>query len=237
MQPELSILMLTFNRLYYTQQTLDRLLKTVDVSYELIISDNGSVDGTKEFLESFKGIQLISHKKNIGMGPALNIALKQSTGETIMKLDNDILLPDHWASILVDAYQKGKEEKGVGWLNPIVEGEFPFRLPTFRIGDYIYHVGPPVAGPCGITDKDLLKSIGGFRYSRFKYGAVDGGTNTAIHSQKRKVCWLENLVAIHLESGDRNRFQDYWQWKLSIIKAGRSGANVKDLDWNKYYGS
>ncbi len=233
MSMKLSILMLTFNRLYYTKQTIKRLLETVDVPYELIISDNGSIDGTVDYLKTVPDAILMLHKKNIGMGPALNLALKKSKGELVMKLDNDILLPKKWASTLVDAYEKGKKEKNVGWLNPIVEGEFPFRLPKFKIGHYEYHQGPPVAGPCAITDSALMAEIGGFRHSQHKYGAVDGGTVSVIHSKKRRVCWLKNLVVYHLERNDRNRFQEYWRWKLRIIKAGSHGKNVMDFNWKE----
>ena len=48
----IDILFFTFNRLYYTQKTLPDLLESSDmVSYQIIIVDNGSTDGTVEYLQ------------------------------------------------------------------------------------------------------------------------------------------------------------------------------------------
>ena len=64
----IDILFFTFNRLYYTQKTLPALLESVDTaSCQIRIVDNGSTDGTVEYLQKLSHPQIetiIYNKKN-----------------------------------------------------------------------------------------------------------------------------------------------------------------------------
>lgn len=48
---KVSIVMLTFNQLGDTQRCIESLYKNTDLSFELIIVDNGSRDGTRQYLK------------------------------------------------------------------------------------------------------------------------------------------------------------------------------------------
>ena len=47
------LLMVTYNRLELTKQTLDSIFKNTKTPFELVIVDNASTDGTVEFLKDF----------------------------------------------------------------------------------------------------------------------------------------------------------------------------------------
>jgi GT2 family glycosyltransferase len=78
---------ITYNRLDLTKKTVDSFYSKTDVDYHLFI-DNGSTDGTQEYLKGFNHILL---DKNYGIAYAFREAVNQLKGyDFILKLDNDI---------------------------------------------------------------------------------------------------------------------------------------------------
>jgi len=69
----MSIIMLNWNRKHYSERTLERMIKFTTVPHEFIFVDNGSVDGTREYLKSMENstnaekITYVFNDKNPGM--------------------------------------------------------------------------------------------------------------------------------------------------------------------------
>ncbi|WP_048746139.1 glycosyltransferase family 2 protein, partial [Paenibacillus sp. P22] len=62
-----SIVMLTFNQLEYTKQCIESIRSyTEPNTYELIIVDNGSTDGSREWLAEQEDIRLLLNEENVG---------------------------------------------------------------------------------------------------------------------------------------------------------------------------
>ena len=107
--PTVAILYLTFNRLYYTRETLPALLDSSDTSFSIIIVDNGSTDGTVEYLKELAHPnieQIIFNKRNQGLVKPTKQFWKESNAEIVGKIDNDILVPKGWIDKLMDAHIK-----------------------------------------------------------------------------------------------------------------------------------
>ena len=108
--PTVHILYLTFNRLYYTQITLPVLLESSNTaSFQIYIVDNGSTDGTVEYLQSLnhpKIEKVIYNKKNEGLVKPTKKFWAESNAELVGKIDNDILVPENWIDKLIDAHLK-----------------------------------------------------------------------------------------------------------------------------------
>ena len=88
---KLSIITLTYNKLKYTKKYVESLFKYTK-DFELIIVDNGSTDGTREYLQSLNNVKLIFNDENIGFSKGNNQGLTIAEGEYIAFLNNDILL-------------------------------------------------------------------------------------------------------------------------------------------------
>ncbi len=92
MQPvELSVVMAAYNEIETIAAAIDRVL-AVDVSKELIVVDNCSEDGTREFLESFEadGVQVILQRENLGKGNSIRTALPRCRGTCTVIQDADL---------------------------------------------------------------------------------------------------------------------------------------------------
>ena len=104
---EIIISILTFNKLSYTKKCLDSLFKTPKYPhYKVVISDNGSTDGTVDHLESRKDIEFINNKENLGFSKAHNQVMKMYPDNDIVLLNNDIELPFGWLPTIAHCVEK-----------------------------------------------------------------------------------------------------------------------------------
>jgi GT2 family glycosyltransferase len=90
----ISVVMLNYNGLNYLKRTIHPILNLAYPNFEFIIVDNGSTDGSLEYIREFKEIVLIEVGKNLGYSKGKNIGVKNAKGEFILLLDNDILIND-----------------------------------------------------------------------------------------------------------------------------------------------
>lgn len=102
---KLLIVLITFNRLAYTQRTLRTLWDTIQVPYYLVAVDNASTDGTQEYLQRLlkrgRLDKVIQNPQNYYPGKACNIGwaegLKEYPQAThLMRLDNDMHFEKGW---------------------------------------------------------------------------------------------------------------------------------------------
>ncbi len=91
---KISIVILTWNCLAYTKNCLNSITSTKEVDYEIIVVDNGSVDGTVDYLRSLDNIKLIENPKNVGFVAGNNQAIRQTKDTDILLLNNDVLITD-----------------------------------------------------------------------------------------------------------------------------------------------
>ncbi|MFH1624074.1 MAG: glycosyltransferase [Pseudomonadota bacterium] len=100
---ECSIVIPVYNRVEYTRQCLEALVEnTPDELYEVIIVDNGSTDGTKEFFTSLEGdLKIINNETNLGFAKACNQGAKAASGKYLLFLNNDVEVRDDWLEPLM----------------------------------------------------------------------------------------------------------------------------------------
>lgn len=95
----IEIALLTYNRLEWVQTCLSSIIAFTDYPYRLIIFDNGSTDGTLEYLRLLKEkgfiYELIESKVNLGIAEPKNIILKKLewTSDYFVLTDSDIVFP------------------------------------------------------------------------------------------------------------------------------------------------
>jgi GT2 family glycosyltransferase len=103
---KVSIIVVTFNNLVFNRICIQSVLaNTTAADYELIVVDNGSTDGTQDYLRSValchEQIRLIINDRNRGFAPAVNQGLLQADGDYFVLLNNDTLAPAEWLATLL----------------------------------------------------------------------------------------------------------------------------------------
>jgi glycosyltransferase involved in cell wall biosynthesis len=99
-----SLILATWNGISVIKDCLEHIVSNLGADSEIFVIDNGSMDGTKEFIEKFskdsKNFSFISLDKNYGSTVARNKGLAKATGEYIVEIDQDVLLLPDWKASL-----------------------------------------------------------------------------------------------------------------------------------------
>jgi GT2 family glycosyltransferase len=116
--PLASIVVVSFDSLHYTRLCLETVLaNTHSPPFELIVVDNGSADGSREYLEALATrdprLRLLANEENAGFPAACNQGLAVARGEHLVLLNSDTMVPAAWLSRLV-SYLAADEAALVG---------------------------------------------------------------------------------------------------------------------------
>ena len=86
----LSVIILNWNGKELLKECLDSLLSQACRSFEVILVDNGSVDGSADYVqESYPWVRLVVLPHNMGFAEGNNRGLEIARGEFIVTLNND----------------------------------------------------------------------------------------------------------------------------------------------------
>lgn len=101
--PQVSIGLVVWNGRKFLPDCLASVLSQKEVSFEIIIIDNGSTDGSAEYLASqYPQLKLLRNTKNVGFAGGHNQAITASRGEFYLALNQDTVLEPEYLAKLVD---------------------------------------------------------------------------------------------------------------------------------------
>jgi len=141
---KLTVSLLNINEAQLTINVLDKLAQlsaeTWDV--QLILVDNGSCQSQVQMLSDwfyaqkaqFAEVLFIAASRNLGANGGRNVALKLATGDNILILDNDVILPDesYWLETL---WQRLGDDPQIGVIGPmLVLADYPHIVQVTGIG-------------------------------------------------------------------------------------------------------
>ena len=231
-----SIGVIANNYLGDVQRCIESALKWVgDRSAEVIVVDNGSTDGTPDWLDelaqSEDRVRVIHADHTLGEGAAKNIALKQSLGKTIMLLDTSVEL----GGDIFDRIEEMLDQTSVGLAGP-------FGLRTDDL--HHFHEGEGESGEmdamqayCFAFRRDRLRDVGlmreSFRFYRnldidYSFHFKEQGFRV-VADQTLPVILHEHRVWSELAEGERDelsrknygRFLDKWGQRTDLLASNR----------------
>ena len=86
-----SVVIPTYNRANLLPKTLDSVFAQTFKNYEVIVVDDGSTDGTQDYLKWSENRITVLTQPNRGPGAARNLGVRHAKGEYIAFLDSDDL--------------------------------------------------------------------------------------------------------------------------------------------------
>jgi len=109
--PRVAVIVLNYNGLRWLQACLSSVLKTDYPNYETIFVDNGSSDGSIEYVQrEYGSVRIVSNSTNLGFAEAYNRVVDQIDAEYILLLNNDTEVLNHsWLTHLVKAASEGED--------------------------------------------------------------------------------------------------------------------------------
>ena len=102
---DVSVVLPVYNEAGHLKDEIDRIRKSLDNSdytYEIIVVDDGSTDGSGEKLAEIDGIRLIRFRQNRGAGSARKYGTMAARGTYVVWTDVDMTYPNDEIPQLVD---------------------------------------------------------------------------------------------------------------------------------------
>jgi O-antigen biosynthesis protein len=101
-RPDVTVVMLTYNRWDLTREALRLLAEATEPRYEVVIVDNASTDGTLDELAHVSGARILRNPRNLGFGPATNQGAAMARGRYLLLLNSDAWVRPGWLEPLID---------------------------------------------------------------------------------------------------------------------------------------
>ncbi|MFH1207620.1 MAG: glycosyltransferase family A protein [Patescibacteria group bacterium] len=174
----ISVIIPTYNRLNRLQNCLRSVLALNYIDYEIIIVNDGSTDGTRDWLDRFNKpkIKSIHHLKNLGPSASRNTGINLASGNILAFTDDDCIVDGNWLIELEKVLRNNPCDFVFGatyYISKHYKGYFPERLTSNGGGTW--------PGGANIAfKKEVFEKIGGFNSDFDKYHNED--TETAIRA-------------------------------------------------------
>lgn len=173
-----SIVACSFDALVKTRNCVESLRRTLpaDQPVEILFVDNGSRDGSAEWLAAQPDLTLIANPENVGAPRARNQALARARGRHVVFLDNDVVLTPGWLERMLhsveldgrtgcvgacaDRASHGQEVAYTGSTDP--DSLAAFARSHAAINSRKTRVTVTLASFCILVRREVLDAIGGF---------------------------------------------------------------------------
>ncbi|MDL1970809.1 MAG: glycosyltransferase [Candidatus Desulfofervidaceae bacterium] len=217
-----------YNKIKYTRQCIETLFRVTPLDlFELIIVNNASTDGTKEFLDELtkqvSNVRIIHNEENLGFAKACNQGAKVAEGKYLVFLNNDTIPLASWLEEMIGAAESDKNVGIVGSKLIFPDGtiqhagvvvyDFPYPVSPY----HIYYRKPTdipeanimkeyqaVTGACMLIHKDVFERIGGFD-EEFLNGYEDVDLCFRVRELGYKVIYCPNSMLYHFEGQTKGR--------------------------------
>jgi len=213
--PKVAIFTCTYDRLEYTKKCLGSLKDKAGYPYDHFVVDNGSTDGTQEWIkkQDFKWYHL--NEDNKGISIASNQALDAIKGyDIVVKVDNDALyLTDGWLKKMVDIWQTNHMIAMSCYVQGLVDnpGGAP-RLHYGQIGGELMGMTRHLGGICHFVS---AKTYRDFRWDETQplHGVQDLELSQYLLKNDYSMGYLENYYCEHIDGteGQHKRYPDYFE--------------------------
>jgi GT2 family glycosyltransferase len=212
--PLVSIVVLNYNGKHHLKTCLDSLLRTKYLNFEIIVVDNGSTDGSVDFVrENYPDVRIVKLDKNIYSVGGYMAGVLVAKGKYIAILNNDIEVDENWLTPLVGAlermpwvaaadakyrnfYQRNVFDNSAAagrWID-YFGNNYTRGVGEYDLGQYDKPVY--IMGVLTIFRRDLLLNIGGFDLS-YIFGYEDIDVAWRLYLAGYKVLYVPQSVIYH----------------------------------------
>lgn len=174
--PLISVILPTYNRIITLPRAVDSVLHQTYPCLELIIVDDGSSDGTQEYVKGLQDKRVIYHRNECNMGPsaARNAGVELARGEYIAFQDSDDEFFPTKLQIQMLALRNGDGEKvamvyhelcryeGKSFQMRLPARSIPYRNKTGELFPFLL-LNPLISTQTMMIEKKAFKRLGGFR--------------------------------------------------------------------------
>lgn len=236
---KIDIVIVTYNSKKWIENCINSIEAQKKFELEniyLYIVDNGSTDGTVEYIEErgpktkLGKISLIKTGENLGFGKANNYGFENGKSEYVFFLNPDTELLEDTLFELKEDIENSSDEFGV-WECRQKPYEHP-KMYNILTGETSW-----VSGACFVAKREVFKLVGGFDKKIFLYAEdVDLSWNIRLHGYKLK--YVPKAVVVHYcykTAGEIKPVQYYNSIINNLNLRHKYGSMRQKLAWYKHF--
>lgn len=206
-EPLLSIVVLTWDELHFTQACVESISRHTDVPHELIIIDNGSGWEAANYAREAADSAVIN-PRNLGFAHGMNQGLDRARGRFIAFCNNDIVLPPSWATRLISHL----ESERVGIAVPAVTAAQNPLTVREKPGDSVEVVKPFEAPPPAIVyamATETARALGGWGEEYEVASGEDVDLAFKVWANGLDVVYDSRVLVEHISKGTARKLDDW----------------------------
>ncbi len=130
---DVTVVLPAYNEVRHVRSEVDRItaaLKDSPYSFEILVVDDGSTDGTGDAVAGLPFVRLLRFPVNRGSGTARRIGTAQAHGRWVVWTDADMTYPNERIPELVDVLATGRAQQVVGARTSEAGSYKPLRVPA-----------------------------------------------------------------------------------------------------------
>ena len=261
---QVSFIIPLFNCLPLTQAMLASLRATLpaDLPHEIIFVDDGSTDGTRDWLSTLASdpaIRVVLNERNLGYAAANNRGAALARGKVLALLNNDLVLTRRWLAPMLAAHRALGARAGLvgnvqldaktgavdhaGLVVNLCGKPIHSRTRPGFFSRLIRPVrrAPAVTGACVVIETALWRQLGGF-----DEGYINGGEDIDLCFRARaagriNAVALRSIVRHHVSSSPGRKARDEQnshrlaqRWRPELVAAADDGQRewCRDYLWS-----
>lgn len=236
--PLVSIIVLNWNGLPYLSGCFGSLRKQMYRNFEVIMVDNGSSDGSVDYVrEHFPEVRIIQNEQNLGFAAGNNVGIRQANGDLIGLLNNDVEVAPTWLEELVRAIRSSERIAGVcGKVCALGDWDrVIFTLtkidPESAFAYWINQDSPPrpvdyLAGNSLLVRRSVIEEVGLLDEAYFAY-YEDTDWSARMIRAGYELLYVPTAVIAHKEMGTSSPDLHYY-----LMTRNRLRFALKNFDWS-----
>lgn len=247
---DMSIVLVCWNNKAYLDPCLKSLYEGgVKCSFDVIVVDNGSTDGSQEMLrEKYPAVMIIENGRNVGLSKASNQGIEATSGKYVLLLNNDTIVNGEALNAMVDFLEANPEAGAAGgkllngdgsfqggyakfsnlWEELLIATGFGDRLrpgyPSHFDSDHVLPVGW-LSSACLLIRRSALDKVGLLDESYFIYGD-EADLQYRLNKAGLKVYYIPTATTIHFGGKSMNRWR-----RRKMVYRGKLLFYQKNYGW------
>ena len=108
-ETKVTVVIPNYNGIKYIRDCMDSLYKQEEISFEILVVDNGSKDGSLEILKTeYVNAKVIALEDNTGFCHAVNVGIQNSSTPYVILLNNDTVVKPGFVGALLAAIEESE---------------------------------------------------------------------------------------------------------------------------------
>jgi N-acetylglucosaminyl-diphospho-decaprenol L-rhamnosyltransferase len=212
---KISVIIVTYNAMQWAERCFSSL-RTSSVPVQCIVVDNGSTDGTQEYIKkNFPEVDFTQSPQNLGFGKANNIGIEKAYkdgADFFYLMNQDAWIYENSIEKLLEIYNSHPNKKEIGILSPMhIDGTekkldifldkyIGHNFETRIISDLYFQSLKPfyevsfINAAHWLLPKETIETIGGFNPYFFHYGEDVEYVNRILFHKKKTLLVPESKV-------------------------------------------